>query len=336
MSSADVSNMPKSLAAHTAPVAPWLFARSRSLKLRQSWEERLHALQGAYSDDSIRGYRSAFRQFSSWCKARRLKALPASPATLVRYIGEQMERYAPATIRHRLCAVTRMHRLFELGNPVATDEVRLALRRMHRRNGQRQRQPLGMRASLRDVLAAAAPSDLRGARNRAVLAVGYDTLCRRSELVTLSVEDLARLPGGAGSILIRRSKSDPLGSGRQAYLSPRTMAALEHWLELSGIKNGPLFRAVYGKCVQGGKLNSYTITRIVKELAQNAGLSHDTIARISGHSFRIGAALDMIEHGIALVPVLHAGGWKSAEMVVRYTQQIDVTKSGVAQLYRDK
>jgi len=114
------------------------------------------------------------------------------------------------------------------------------------------------------------------------------------------------------------------------------MTALEHWLEVSGIENGPLFPAVYGKCVQAGMLNSYTITRILKELAQNAGLGRETIARISGHSFGIGAALDMIEHGIALVPVLHAGGWKPAEMVVRYMQQIDVTKSGVAQLYRSE
>jgi len=140
----------------------------------------------------------------------------------------------------------------------------LALRRMHRKKGQRQRQPVGMRASLRDALTAASRSDLRGVRDRAVLTVGYDTLCRRSELVALAIEDLTRLPGGAGSILVRRWKSDPLGTGRQAYLSPPTMAALEHWLEVSGIENGPLFRAVYGKCVQAGMLNSYTITRSSK------------------------------------------------------------------------
>ena len=267
-------------------------------------------------------------------QSERLKALPASSATLVRYIGEQTERHAPSTIRHRLCAVTRMHRLFDFGNPVETDEVRLALRRMYRKKGLRQRQPVGMRASLRDTLAAASRDDLRGARDRAVLAVGYDTLCRRSELVRLTVEDL----GPAA----RRRRVDPgsplevrsVRRGTPGLSVAAAMAALEHWLEVSGIEDGPLFRAVYRTCVQAGMLNPYTITRIVKELAQNAGLSRETIARISGHSFRIGAALDMIEHGIALVPVLHAGGWKSAEMVVRYTQQIDVTKSGVAQLYR--
>jgi hypothetical protein len=77
---------------------------------------------------------------------------------------------------------------------------------------------------------------------------------------------------------------------------------VEHWLDLRGIKNGPQFRAAYGKFVHDGKLNSYTITRIVKGLAQNVGLSDETVGRISGHSLRIGAELDLIEHGIALVP----------------------------------
>lgn len=43
---------------------------------------------------------------------------------------------------------------------------------------------------------------------------------------------------------------------------------------------------------------------------------------------RVGAALDMLENGIDLVPIMHAGGWKSPGMVLRYTQQIDLAKSG--------
>jgi hypothetical protein len=45
------------------------------------------------------------------------------------------------------------------------------------------------------------------------------------------------------------------------------------------------------------------------------------------------AALDMAENGVDLVPIMHAGGWKSPNMVVRYTQQISLRKSGMAQLH---
>ena len=55
--------------------------------------------------------------------------------------------------------------------------------------------------------------------------------------------------------------------------------------------------------------------------------------QLSGHSMRVGAAVDMAENGIDLVPIMHAGGWKSPSMVVRYTQQIDLLKSGMARLY---
>jgi len=68
-------------------------------------------------------------------------------------------------------------------------------------------------------------------------------------------------------------------------------------------------------------------------MAHRAGLNADLCDRLSGHSMRVGAALDMAENGIDLVPIMHAGGWKSASMVVRYTQQISLQKSGMAKLY---
>jgi hypothetical protein len=57
------------------------------------------------------------------------------------------------------------------------------------------------------------------------------------------------------------------------------------------------------------------------------------IALDAADSFRVGAALDMTDHGIDLVPIMHAGGWRSPEMVVRYTQRISYNsfRYGVAE-----
>jgi hypothetical protein len=48
---------------------------------------------------------------------------------------------------------------------------------------------------------------------------------------------------------------------------------------------------------------------------------------------RVGAAQDMAAAGIDLGAIMHAGGRKSPEMVMRYIEHMDVQKSGMARLY---
>ena len=70
-----------------------------------------------------------------------------------------------------------------LNSPTTASEVRLALKRHARRNGTRQRQaaPLNRPTVEKMLEAAVAGDSLRGARDAALVAVAYDTLCRRSE-----------------------------------------------------------------------------------------------------------------------------------------------------------
>ena len=65
---------------------------------------------------------------------------------------------------------------------------------------------------------------LRDIRDRALVAVTYDTMCRREELVLLLIEDIAPAEDGSGTIVIRRSKTDVTGEGATAYL-PSVMQA---------------------------------------------------------------------------------------------------------------
>ena len=111
------------------------------------------------------------------------------------------------------------------------------------------------------------------------------------------------------------------------------MEIVRRWLHAAAIRSGPLFRAVRGRAVVQRGLHPYAVSRTVKQLARKAGVNAETIRRLSGHSMRVGAALDMVENGIDLVPIMHAGGWKSPAMVLRYTQQIDLAKSGMARLH---
>jgi integrase len=243
------------------------------------------------------------------------------------------DKKSPASIQRAVAGIGRVHRLMEHPNPASADAVSLALRRMLRAHGRRQKQAAGLDAVLRDRLLAVCSSDLRGLRDRALVAVGYDTLCRRSELVALHAEDIESKADGDRSILIRRSKTDQAGEGRLGYLSVGAMQMVRRWVDAAAILSGPLFRAVQGTTAVQRGLHPYAVTRTLKELARRPGVDVETTKKLSGHSMRVGAALDMVENGIDLVPIMHAGGWKSPAMVLRYTQQIDLAKSGMARLH---
>jgi integrase len=142
--------------------------------------------------------------------------------------------------------------------------------------------------------------------------LAYDTLCRRSELVSLAVEDLK-----PQKVLLRRSKTDPHGLGRWLQLSPRTDAALHAWLSLSGIRSGPIFRGISASGALTLSLCTSQVNRILKRLARTAQIEPTAI---SGHSLRVGAAQDLLKKGASLPAIMHRGRWSKTDTVMRYLE----------------
>ncbi len=140
-----------------------------------------------------------------------------------RFIAAVAPEWATATIKRCTTGISKVHCLSEVADPTGSEAVRLAVRRMARVKGSRQRQAFGITAEPRDKLISACPGTLVGLRNSALISVGYDTLCRRSELVALRLEGRHDQPDGSGTILVRRSKADQLGEGQLAYLSPESL-----------------------------------------------------------------------------------------------------------------
>jgi len=260
-------------------------------------------------------------------------SLTASPQTVADFLKAESKSATPATIGRRRAAISKIHRLMKLENPARAEEVILATRTVFRQKGRRQDQALGLTGVLKKKLIDACPGDLPGLRDRALIAAGYDTLCRRSELVQLRIDDLTIRPDGSGTILVRKSKADQLGHGRLAYLSAEAIARIERWLDAADLMMGPIFRRVRGTHVWPDALHASAVATIIKARARDAGVDAARIAKLSGHSMRVGAAQDMAAAGIDLGAIMHAGGWKSPEMVMRYIEHMDVQKSGMARLY---
>jgi len=302
-----------------------------AVALTDNLEKFTHAARGAYSENYRRAIRHDTGFWSAWCAEHGRQSLPAEPESIAAFIDDQAQTKKPGTVRRYVASISFMHRAAGVEpNPCASNIVKLALRRMHVEKGRRQDQAQGVTIELRNRMLAAAPDTLLGKRNRAVLAVAYDTLARRGELVALDVADLSpAADDGSATLAIRKSKTDQEGQGATVYLAPDTVATLAAWLAASGTDRGALFRSVGKAGRVGGRLDSGDVSRIFKRMARAAALAAD---KISGHSTRVGSAQDMAAAGIELGAIMQAGRWRTAEMVGRYTENLSARRGGAAKL----
>ena len=154
--------------------------------------------------------------------------------------------------------------------------------------------------------------------------LAYDTLCRRSELVTLRMDDVVAAHHGDGmrhSILLRKSKVDQEARGRYLPLRAQTMLAIEQWTNAAKLSEGPILRSIDRGENIGSTLDSGQINRIYKRISRQAKLDPDLNARISGHSFRVGATQDLWASGASMPAIMRRGGWFKADTVMRHLEQ---------------
>ncbi|MFP9135985.1 tyrosine-type recombinase/integrase [Devosia sp. XGJD_8] len=288
------------------------------------WRKALRRLDGAYSVHTLKAYQSDFGLFALWCRRKRVPALPAAVETLVAYLGAEGTRLKPATMKHRLLAIRKIHQLCRLVDPTVDTEVDLAMRRIRRSQPSRPRQALGLTADLCDALIAVCPNDLIGLRDKVLVTVGFDTLCRRGELVALSIGDFTRKDNGRYSVLVRRAKNDPEGAGRTAHLSTRTSQFVDEWLLAIGTDSGPLLRPVYRTKALALYLEPLTVSRVLKKLASLAETPAPPGSNVSGHSLRVGAAQQLVLDGHGILKIMRVGGWRSMNVVARYVENVDV------------
>jgi integrase len=287
--------------------------------------------QGAFSANTIRAWKADWEIFAESCGVYRLESLPASPKTVRAFVFECLGKgKKPATVRRYVSTIGRAHRASGVLDPTASEDVTLALKEMGRNSTARQKQARGLVWAEIEVFLSVEPRNLRDIRDRALVAVAYDTMCRREELVLLRVEDIAEERDGSGSILIRRSKTDTTGEGATAYLSPLTARLLSLWLKESGLKAGPVFVRVHGATSIGGSLTPQVVSTVFRKVGQWIGLKKEEWEKISGHSARVGAAQDLLALNMDLPSVMQAGRWRDTRMPMRYGEKVLASRGAMA------
>jgi integrase len=271
-------------------------------------------LAASYAHNTREAYRCDLQHFLEWGGR-----VPATPQLVAQYLAAHAGRLANSTLARRLVALNLAHRSRGLKSPTDHSLVRDTLRGIRRRHRAAQRQvaPL-LKAQLLTI--ARRLRGLAGARDKALLLVGFAGAFRRSELVALEVTDLHFVPQGV-VIGLRQSKTDQEGQGRTVAIPHARgpvcpVKALERWLKLSGIVAGKLFRAVdrHGNVGARG-LSPHTVSRIVKARVAEIGLDP---SRYAGHSLRAGLVTSAAQAGVSTWKIRQQTGHKSDTMVTRY------------------
>jgi site-specific recombinase XerD len=288
------------------------------------WRSEFKRLEDAYAPATMRSYRSDVEAFETWCDTSGLAPFPATVDTVCRFLEEQGREKAPSTVRRRLYAIRKAHRLLRLPDPTHDEEINLALRRVKRARGIRSKQTRGMTRAFLERFVDCQPATPWGRlRNRAMLTLGYELLARRSELVALRNEDVTWRGDGTLRVLIRRSKSDHYAEGRIAFTSRATADLVTAWMDWRGPAIPWLFCPIYhGKAINRD-LSTTTVKRLIKSAATSAGLELEAINAFSGHSMRFGAAQDLLTMGHDTAAIMRAGGWKSVNVLGRYLEQAE-------------
>ena len=281
-------------------------------------------IRASKAENTLRGYQSDWRGFCAWCEGQNVCPLPAAPESVASYIAECTGHLKPGSIQRRLNAIAEAHKAAGLESPTHTGIVRNTMKGIRRTMGTAPTQKTAALTADIRAMVDAAGADLIGARDRALILLGFSGAFRRSELVALDIEDCAFGKDGL-TITLRRSKTDQEGAGRRIGIpygsNPETcpVRTMQAWLELAGIGAGPVFRSInrHGQ-VQVGRLSGIDVARVVKKLAQRAGLDS---AKYAGHSLRAGHATSAAIAGASERSIMNQTGHRSVQMVRRYIRE---------------
>jgi integrase len=333
---------PPSVARHPSDpdASPSLSAPRLSGRLMALAETAKAYARAAQADNTQRAYAADWRHFASWLRRQGLAETPPDPEAVGLYLAAQVERrgaeLSVATLERRLSGIAWRYR--QLGQPLEIRDRHIAtvLAGIRRRHGRPPSQKAAIFADELLAMLATLEMDLRGLRDRAILAIGFAGGLRRSEIVGLDCGPRQTEDGSGwieifpeGALLTIRGKTGwrdvEIGRGSRPDTCP--VALLETWLRLGRIGHGPLFRAIARRNggVSGQRLTDKHVVRLVKTCALAAGLRGDLAEgerrlAFGGHSLRAGLASSaQIEEAHVQKHLGHA----SAEMTRRYQRKRD-------------
>ena len=298
-------------------------------------EETLLNLQSSKAKNTIRAYKSDFKDFGLFCTQNGFKSLPSEPKIISLYLTQLSTKDVKiSTIKRRLVSIGVIHRLkghyLDTKHPLIVEN----LMGIKRRKGsiQNGKKPLLINNLKRLINAIdhQKKEQIKIFRDRTIILIGFSGGFRRNEIVSLDYDDLDFVEEGL-KINVKRSKTDQFGEGSikglpyfdNSQYCP--VLSIKKWIEISKINSGALFRRfTKGSNLSEKRLTDQTVALLIKEYLDLAGINSKNY---SGHSLRSGFATTAAEAGAEERTIMAMTGHKSTEMVRRYIKDANVFKN---------
>lgn len=228
--------------------------------------------------------------------------VPSTPQAIADYIAGCAATHKASTLVRWVASISKAHALYferaggrRQDNPSHSWMVRDTLRGIKNKYGATPRRVAPAMTDEVKAMVNHLPAGLAGARDRALLLIGFAGAMRRSELAALSIDRIVADQRGM-RIALGKTKTDPTAENDVIAIPVATrdkqycpVAAYRLWLREAKLKDGPLFRRISkaGTVHPRDSLNPASIAKIIKACAARCGLD---ASRYSGHSLRAGLA----------------------------------------------
>jgi len=246
---------------------------------------------------------------------------------------------APATLDRRIASWQAFHRMRNLTSPFSAPLVQQARQKARRANA-RPRVPKSPKPITRDILEAllATCDDThRGIRDRAMLMLAFASGGRRrSEVTALNVEDIGRDDFVAKGLLwvrLMETKTTKKDQAPRLPLKGRPARAVVHWLEVTKMTQGPLFRPVsLSDRPLPRRLASDALRTILRHRLVLAGLPVDYA---TPHGLRAGFLTQAALDGAPLAAAMKLSLHRSAVQAQKYYADVEIEDNPATDLLGD-
>ena len=297
-------------------------------------EETLENLKSSKANNTLRAYKSDFKDFGVFCAKHGFNSMPTEPKIVSLYLTYLSPNSKISTLRRRLVSIGVVHKLkghyLDTKHPVIIEN----LMGIKRKKGsiQKGKKPILINhlKQIINVIDEKKIEKIKKLRNRTLILIGFGGGFRRTELISIDYEDLDFVEEGV-KITLRRSKTDQFGEGLikgLPYFSNEKycpVTSLKNWINLSKIKTGPVFRRfAKGPTLTANRLTDQSVVLIIKDCLKLAGIENQNF---SGHSLRSGFATVAAESGADERSIMAMTGHKTTQMVRRYIKEANIFKN---------
>ena len=300
-------------------------------------EETLNNLKNSKASNTIRAYKSDFKDFGAFCVKNGFKPLPTEPKIVSLYLTHlSMKDAKISTLRRRLVSIGVIHKLkgfyLDTKHPIIIEN----LMGIKRKKGSYQKGKKPILINHLKLIIEAIDKDtsdetgIRKLRDKTIILLGFAGGFRRIELISIDFEDLEFVSEGV-KIFIRKSKTDQFGEGMLKglpYFDNQKFCPVWHlqkWLEESKIKSGPIFKRFSKGLILGkNRLTDQSVALFLKKYLSRAGIENQNY---SGHSLRSGFATVSAESGADERSIMAMTGHKTSQMVRRYIKEANLFKN---------